>query len=187
MIDLPQHLLPRLQAELKAGESLVWAGQPIPGRLMRSAFKLWYFFVPWTAFSVYWIMGASGFEMPRFDDGESLFPLFGLPFLLIGLGGMGAPFWVRRQAHSTIYAITTRRAITIEGVKTIKVKSYPVDSLCETERTEHPDGSGDLVLRKESYRDSDGDQQIRSQGFFAIEQVRGVEQLIEKMMLANKA
>lgn len=184
---LSHSLQQRLLAELKPGESLVWTGQPNPRRYMRSAFAIWLFFVPWTAFSLFWIASASGFEWPRFSDGWSFFPLFGVPFLLIGLAGLSSPFYLRRKARWMIYGITTRRALAIEGIKSIKVKSYQASCIVNVERTEHPDGSGDLVLRKESYQDGDGDRQTRDQGFFAIDEVRRVELLIEKLIQANRA
>lgn len=185
--DIPQHLQQRLRAELKPGESIAWTGQPNPDRYMKSGFKSWFFFIPWTAFSLFWIAGASGFQIPKFDSAWSLFPLFGLPFLFIGLGGLSAPLWLRRKAHSTIYAITNHRAISIEGTKSITVKSYLLADIADIERTEHQDGTGDLVLRNESYRDSDGDQQTRQHGFFAVDNVRRVENIIENLARRNKA
>ena len=187
IFSLPHQLQQRLRAELKPGESLVWAGQPSPDRFMRDGFKTWFFFLPWTAFAIYWMAGASGFHWPRFDREWDLFPLFGLPFLFIGLGGMSMPYWKRREARSTIYAITNRRAITIEGAKSITVKSYLAADIADLERTEHQDGGGDLVLRKEGYRDSDGDKQTSRYGFFAIADVRRVEQLIEALLQAKQA
>jgi hypothetical protein len=184
---LPQHLQQRLRSELKPGESLAWAGQPSPDRYMKSGFKLWFFFIPWTAFALFWIAGASGFQLPRFDSGWSFFPLFGLPFLLIGLGGLSAPFWLRRKARSIIYAITNERAISIEGAKSITVKSYLASDIADIERTEHQDGSGDLVLRTERYRDSDGDRQTRQHGFFAVADVRHVGNLVENLTRSNHA
>lgn len=178
---LPQHLQQRLQAELRPGEMLTWAGQPNPDRFMKSGFKLWFFFIPWTAFAIFWIGGASGFRMPQFDSGWSFFPLFGLPFLLIGLGGLSSPFWLRRKARWIIYAITSERAISIEGAKSITVQSYLASDLVDIERTEHQDGSGDLILRRESRKDSDGDRQTTKYGFFAIDDVRRVGNLIETL------
>lgn len=183
--DLPQHLQQRLRAELKPGESVTWAGQPNPNRLMKSGFTLWFFFIPWTAFSLFWIASALNFQMPQFDSGWSLFPLFGLPFLFIGLGGLSSPLWLRRKARSTIYAVTNHRVISIEGAKSITVKSYIASDLVDIERTEHPDGSGDLVLQSERYRDSDGDRQTRQHGFFAIDNVRRVESIIENLVRMN--
>lgn len=187
MSDLPQHLQQRLQAELKPGESITWAGQPNPDRYMKSAFMIWLFFIPWTAFSLFWIAGASGFRMPQFNDGWSLFPLFGLPFLLIGVGGLSSPFWMRRKARSIIYAITNHRAISIEGKKSFTVKSYLASDITNIERTEHSDGSGDLILRTESYRDSDGDQQTRRHGFFSVDNVKHLESLLANLARVNRA
>jgi hypothetical protein len=178
---LPPHLQQRLRAELKPGESLVWSGQPDPGRYMRDGFKLWFFFIPWTAFSVFWIFGAMGFQMPKFESWWNAFPLFGLPFLLIGIGGLSAPLWLRRKARSMVYAVTSQRAITIEGATSITVRSYLASDIGDLERVEHADGSGNLVLRSESYRDGDGDRQTRKHGFFAIADVRRVEKLIDDM------
>lgn len=171
----------RLRAELKPGEAVVWAGQPDPGTYMRSGFKIWFFFIPWTAFSLFWMAGASGFQMPTFDSGWSLFPLFGLPFLLIGIGGLSSPLWLRRKAQSMVYAITTQRVITIEGTKSITVKAYLPEDLGDIERTEHQDGSGDLIFHREAYRDSKGNQQSRQIGFFAISDVRRVGGVLESL------
>ena len=183
--DLPPHLQERLRAELKPGEAISWAGQPNPDRYMKSAFKIWFFFIPWTAFSLFWMAGASGFEIPRFDAGLSLFPLFGLPFLLIGIAGLSSPLLLRRKAHSTVYAITNQRAISIEGHKSISVKSYPASNIANIERIEHPDGSGDLVLRTEHYRDSDGDRRTSRHGFFALDNVKRVQGFLERLSERN--
>lgn len=149
--------------------------------MMRAGFALWFFFIPWTGFSLFWMAAASGFKIPNFDSGWSWFPLFGLPFVLVGLCGLSAPIWLRRKAGSTIYAITDQRALTIEGVKSIKVKSYLAADIANVEKTQHQDGSGDLVLRIEHYRDSDGDARTRNEGFSAIEDVRAVERLLEQL------
>jgi hypothetical protein len=183
--DLPEHLQQRLRSELKPGEALAWTAQPNPDRYMKSGFKNWLFFIPWTAFSLFWMAGASGFQMPQFNSGMGLFPLFGIPFVLIGLGGLGSPLWMRHKARSMVYAVTDQRAITIEGKKSITVKSYLAADILNMERTEHPDGSGDLVLRSEQYRDSDGDRQTKRYGFFAVDDVRRVENLVGKLVQSN--
>jgi hypothetical protein len=186
-VALPEHLQTRLRSELKPGETIVWAGQPSPNRFMRDGFKLWFFFLPWTAFALFWMAGASGFRWPRFETGWSFFPLFGLPFLLIGIGGLSTPIWLRHKARATIYALTNQRAISIEGSKSVTVKSYLASDIVNIERTEHQDGTGDLILRTESYRDSDGDRRTRRHGFFSVDNVRQVEDKIEKLRRAGRA
>lgn len=183
--DLPQHLQQRLRAELKPGESITWAGQPNPNRFMKSRFPFWFIFIPWIPFSLFWIARAFNFQMPNFDSGWSLFPIYELLFLLFGLAGLHSSLWLRRKARSTIYAVTNHCVISIEGAKSITVKSYMASDLVDIERTEHPDGRGDLVLQSERYRDSDGELQTRDHGFFAIDNVRRVESIIENLVRMN--
>ena len=52
--------LRHLSRYLDAGETVVWAGQPSPGRAVRSAFRLWLFALPWTLFALFWTALASG-------------------------------------------------------------------------------------------------------------------------------
>ncbi|WP_053013798.1 hypothetical protein [Caldimonas brevitalea] len=149
---------------------------------MKSGYKAWSFFVPWTAFSLFWMAGASGFRLPTFESGWSLFPLFGLPFLLIGIAGLASPIWQKRKAYSIVYAITNQRAFIMQGTKSVTVKSFrPVD-IENLERTEHQGGFGDLLLKTEFYRDSRGRQRGHEQGFFAIADVRRVERMIEALV-----
>jgi hypothetical protein len=170
---LPPHLQERLLGELKPGESLTWVGQPKPGRFMKSGFGAWLFFIPWTAIIMI--------------NTEDIFSPLGLFFLLFGLGGLCSPFWLRRKATSTIYAITDQRSLSIEGAMSITVRSYFGSDIAGIERTEHPDGSGDLVFLTERYGDSDADRHTGQQGFLAIDDVWHVQQLIEKLPRVNHA
>jgi len=182
---LPPHLQQRLEAELKPGESLAWAGQPNPNRYMRTGFKEWLFFIPWTAFALFWMARASDVWVSGSGIEWKEFPFLGLPFLLIGLGGLAYPLWMRRRAISMIYAISNQRAIAIEGEKPITVVSYRALDITSIERTEHQDGSGNVVLWTEHYRDSDGYRQTRQHGFFAIDDVRHVARLAERLTRPN--
>lgn len=180
--NLPEHLHAKLRAELKTGESVTWAGQPIPNTYMKSGWKIWFFFLPWTVFSLFWIAGASGFQIPNFEEAWDLFPLFGLPFFLIGIMGLSSPFWMRKNALSIIYALTDQRAITISGVKTITVKSIPLHEIKNIERKQHADGSGDLILQSRTYSDEEGDQVTEKFGFFAINHVKKIQDIIERQI-----
>lgn len=178
---LPQHLRQRLQRELKPGETLVWAGQPVPELMQKSGYKAWIFFLPWLAISLVVMLGALDFKRNGLRELATFGFLFCVPFVLIGLAGMYTPFWMRRRALSTIYAITTMRALTIDGAKSVSVTSFEAASIQNTEKTVHEDGSGDLVLRLEVYRDSDGDEQTRREGFYGLDDVVKVERLIDKL------
>ncbi len=184
---LPAHLQARVKSELKAGETAAWFGQPNPVRYMRSGFLLWLFFIPWTAFSLFWMGGASGFKVPDFSRAWDWFPLFGLPFLLIGLGGLCSPLWLYRKAANMVYVVTNQRAFSLEGSRSYTVRNYLPAQLTNVVRRENPDGSGDLVLEVSHYKDSDGDSQKKENGFFAIADVRKVEQLLERLTSFQKS
>ncbi len=106
--------------------------------------------------------------------------------MLIGLGGLSSPYWLRRKAANIVYIITDQRAFALEGLRSYTARTYYPDQLRNITRKEHPDSSGDLVLETVRYKDSDGDARKRENGFFAIAQVRRVEQLLEQLAAVQK-
>src|SRR6478609_3430837 len=95
-----------IHSELRPSEVLAWSSSPRPGRMALRALPLVLFGIPWTAFALFWIAGASGFKMPDFSHGFGFFPLFGVPFVLIGFGMLTSPYWMRRKARRTAYVVT---------------------------------------------------------------------------------
>jgi hypothetical protein len=175
--------------ELDSDEKPVWVARPDPARFARTGWPVTLFAIPWTAFAVFWTGAAfwgtrqaGGPGPPCFD---LCFPLFGVPFILIGLGMFTAPFWLRRAARQTVYVITDRRAILFEGsyglLNQRKVQSFPPAELNGISRTQNADGSGNVILHESSYRDTDGDRRTRQVGFFAIEDVKRVEGLLREL------
>ena len=187
----------RVQSELDSGERLLWAAQPDPRRLARASIGIVLFGIPWTAFACFWVFMASGGLWGLFDNGMGIpsdngfryfaicFPLFGLPFVLVGLGMLSAPHWVKRKAKRTAYAVTDRRVILLEGGvwNAVTVRTYMPPQLQRMTRTERPDGTGDLILEEYTWRDSDGDRRHGQHGLFAIPRVRDVEELIRNTLV----
>ncbi len=181
---MPPDLQRTIEGELRSGETVVWQGQPIPGRYARGGWCLVLFGIPWTAFSIFWVVMASGITMGH-QHGPPLgvrifFPLFGLPFVVIGLGMLSSPFWMKRKALKVAYVVTDQRAILIEGGWRggVTVRSFGPDQLNQLERREHADGSGDLIFERHHGRDSDGERRSREIGFLAVPEVKKVEELI---------
>ena len=195
--SLPPELDTRVRSELRDGERLLWVGQPNPGRFARQAIPLVLFGIPWTAFSVFWMVAASGILFAGFGAAGGFgaffvcFPLFGLPFVLIGLWMLSSPYWYRRQARQTCYALTDRRAILWQASTfgSISVRSYGPEALGKIHRTERPDGGGDLIFEEiiTIGRDSDGGttRNTTRRGFLAIDEVRRIEELLRKALLAD--
>jgi len=199
MQSLPEELDNRMRSELRDGERLVWTGQPMPGRFMRSSIPIALFGIPFTAFAIFWIAGASGMFFggggggpAGFDAFFTCFPLFGVPFILIGLGMLSSPFWMYRRAQRTCYAMTNQRAIvwTAGWFCGMEVRSFKAPDLDRMARRDYGDGTGDLIFQEivTTSRDSEG--YLRSQrterGFLAIENVREVEELIQRTLLSTR-
>ena len=146
------------------------------------------FGIPWTLFAIFWIAGASGFKMPDFSHGAGLFPLFGVPFVLVGFGMLSAPYWAARKAAASAYVITNERVMLIEsGVfGGVSVRSFLPHQLSDLRRVQLPDGSGDLILDKKITTNSEGSRSTTDIGFFGVPDVRGVEALVLDLARSTK-
>lgn len=176
-----RHLQALVDRELESGERVVWFDMPIPRFFTPLTTGTFIFAIPWTAFAIFWMMGASGFKIPDFSEGVSFFPLFGIPFVLVGLGMLSSPIWAYRKAFRTVYVITDRRAITFVGGRSTTIRSYPPERLQEIYRKERRDGSGDVVITLNAWRDSDGDRQSEELGFLRIRNPKEVEQMLKQL------
>ncbi len=169
-----------IQSELRPTERMQWSASPSPGRLARKCLPIVLFAIPWTAFSVFWIAGASGFKMPDFSSGSGLFPLFGLPFLLIGIGMFASPFLAAKKARRSAYVVTNERAIIFESGfwGSISIRSFLPHQLQEIRRVQRSDGSGDLILERQLGTNNDGGRTTTEIGFFGIPDVKSVESMV---------
>jgi hypothetical protein len=163
---------------LDEGEHVLWQGRPDPGiewRQMLSPTSL--FGVVFTAFSLFW-MGAAAAMIWGTGDAPGifvLFPLFGLPFLLIGLFMMGGNVvWAAYLRRSTIYSVTTRQVFiardtgagrTLEAIRIANITDIALEGGdpgtvridvarplgFRTEKIDGPDGMG-MARSKRSFR-----------------------------------
>ncbi|WP_246146727.1 hypothetical protein [Rubripirellula lacrimiformis] len=135
---------------------------------------------------MFWIAGASGFEIPRFNRGEDLFPLFGVPFLLIGFAMLSAPLWAYRNAFKTVYVLTDRRAITFIGGWRMTIRSFLPRELTVVYRKQAADGSGDVIFNAKRWKDSEGTSHSEEVGFLGIADVKRVEQQLKSMVDSHR-
>jgi hypothetical protein len=128
-----------ISGQLGSGERLLRAGSPKAGVTLQAADAL---LIP---FSLLW--GGFGLfrEYEVFKSGAPLvMPLFGLPFVLIGLFCIGGRFFVDAWRRSrTFYGLTNQRAIIASGRR---VRSLSLPSLGDVTLSERPDGSGTIVF-----------------------------------------
>ena len=174
-----------LTAALTPGERIRWAARPRPSGMLGS-FGIYVFAIPWTAFSLFWESMAL---LPFFASDETtpavmkygfgiVFPLFGIPFVLIGFGMLAAPFWAMARAGRTIHAVTDRRLVTIVRGKSTEVKSAFLDRIGPVERKSRADGRGTIRVQTHSRVDSDGDRITEKIEWIGIPDAVGVERLI---------
>jgi hypothetical protein len=190
MISLPEELQDRVRAEMRGDEKLLWTGQPIPGHFLQSAIPNMLGGIFVTAFAIFWMAGASGVWGGGTARTENLlFSLFGIPFLLFGLGLLTSPFWMCERASRTCYALTNQRAIIWKpGFFDMEVRSYHAPQLNRMFRHDYRDGSGDLIFQDFIMtKDDDGHERATSnkQGFIGIKDVRTVENLIRETLLSE--
>ncbi|MCS6832160.1 MAG: hypothetical protein NZ521_01185 [Flammeovirgaceae bacterium] len=184
-----------LRSELQPNEKLLWCAQPIKGRFLKKGIFYFFFGIPFTGFSIFWMTMTFTMTNEMAQGGEPfekffslVFPLFGLPFVLVGLGLLTAPLWMEYFiAPRTVYAITTKRAILIERTMTgTEIYYYTPEKLKQdmyVRRSTH--NTGDIILEKRVSGTSRGGTRITEHGFMGVENLTEVSQLLEKVANAS--
>jgi hypothetical protein len=184
----PMALEAELRRELATGERVLWSGQPLAKRL-KGGFGIWLFAVPWTLFALFWESMAllPWSASTKTPDGITwtfgiIMPIFGLPFIAIGLWMLWTPIRAMRQAGQTLYALTDRRIVRLVSGRKRELHSVLLDQIGPINRSELPDGTGHLRIETHSTTDSDGDRRTER---FEVLGVPGVARL-ERLILDNR-
>ena len=141
-----QRLALALTRELQDGEAVVWQGMKL-ARVEPKAFAIYLFAIPWTGFALFWMAMAGLFTIGASSDPFAwIFPLFGLPFVLIGLGMFAIPFLSFFQRGRVLFAVTDKRVLKLSLGGDLTVVSVPAEKIRETVRHESADGTGTIDL-----------------------------------------
>lgn len=129
------------QNRLLPGERIAWTGGPATGLLLTSRDALMIpFSLFWCGFVVFWEWGAM-----HAADTMPWFPLFGIPFILVGLYALAGRFlfdvWIR---SATQYAVTNQRILILRTSPIFKFTSLAIDRLPELSLEERADGRGTI-------------------------------------------
>lgn len=162
-LPLSAKLDAELRRELATGERVLWQAMPDPRRL-KLAYAIWIFAIPWTLFSLVWtgialsaFLSALGSQSGNVAWWGWIGPLWGTPFIAVGLWMMYQPFKITVDARYTVHALTTQRILTLTARKDRVVKTVSLNRLGPISCTEKPDGWGTISIETGSHRDSDGD------------------------------
>jgi len=123
--DIPESWKPFLDP----GEHILWQGRP-DGRLRLKGRNLLIsgFGVGFLAFSVFWVIMAFSFPGTQNDPVGWLFPMFGLPFVLVGLWLVfGVHFYDAYKRSKSFYTLTSKRAFIGSDLGGRRLQSYPID------------------------------------------------------------
>ena len=210
--SLPEPLQDLIAGELAPGETARWVAQPGPRPLPCVTVLPCLLGIPWTLFALFWMATASGVFNPgqgpqgvgNLDPVRVVFALFGIPFVLIGVGMLTSPWWIKRRlewaARRTVYVITDRRAILFDGGygglpevavgmpglgglagKAHQIRSFGPGQLRDLQQIQREDGSGDIIFQSTAFPDGRGRVQFSRGGFFSIPDVREVERMLREL------
>ena len=137
-----------LSAELGAGERLLWSGRPRGGiRLRPQDVVLIPFSLLWGGFAIFWEVMALSTTAKAPAPFRFLFPLFGLPFVAIGLFMIVGRFLADARARArTIYGVTNQRILIVRGARSQQTRSLELSAIPELSLVEHKDGTGTITF-----------------------------------------
>ena len=133
---------------LDPGERLLWSGQPRGGiRLRGQDILLIPFSLLWGGFAIFWEYMALTAVSKVPGPAGIVFPLFGLPFVVVGLYLIFGRFFVDARVRAgTFYGVTNERILISSGLFSRQIKSLPLRTLAEVSLTERGDGSGTITF-----------------------------------------
>jgi hypothetical protein len=142
-------LMQELRATLEPSETLLWSGFPAQGiRFSAQDAFLIPFSLVWGGFAIFWEAMALLDTVPASSDAAPIFfPLFGLPFVAIGLYMIFGRFFADAFARArTIYAVTNQRVLILSGVLSRNRRSLELVGLGEINSREKADGGGTITF-----------------------------------------
>jgi hypothetical protein len=178
MADLRRETDEAFESEIEPGEKILWQGRPDATRAGLKLVPVLVFAIPWLAFSIFWVVGAADYKVPDLSKPGGFFPLFGLPFVLVGLFLLSVPYLGYRTAQRTVYAVTSKRVLILILGRTRKTTSYYPKDVKALEVTVRSNGKGDVVFAREIWRGRRGSTNTTPIGFFGIDDPEAVKRLM---------
>ena len=174
---IPERLQELVNAELMDGETIRWIEQPIPRYFSAGTIRHFLVGIFFTGFGLYWTASLTGLLHDGVGLLHLLFASSGPVFLLAGLLRLAAPLWRYRNEQRTVYVITDRRAIIVQGTFwSHHIKSgHPAD-ISRLSCRQRANGTGDLFNCYDYCPDKGFIR--REHGFMNIRNVKEVERML---------
>ena len=133
--------------EMRPHERLVWADRPIARVRGAQAIGRIGFGLFFSGFAVFWTAAAWMMSRGAPDGAFGLFfPLFGIPFIVVGGGIVVAGVKSWRDGGATVYALSDQRVLIISGGRSRTVRSLDLKAICGVERAEGEGDTGTISL-----------------------------------------
>ena len=144
-----------IQEELSSGERIVWAGTPKQGTLFRGSDILMIpFSLIWGGFAIFceFLALTAVQESKNTPDAIAIiFPLFGIPFVLVGLYLIFGGFICHAKKRSkTFYGVTNERAIIVSGIFSKSVKSLNLNAMSDLSINEKENSLGTITFGQDN-------------------------------------
>lgn len=175
-----------IQPDIGPSERLLWADKPLSRmRHAQSLMPKALLGVPFLGFALFWTYSASGLlrqgPFPPEDWIDLFFPMFGIPFILVGAGMLLSPVWAAVRARWMIYAVTNKRLIIKQTFPLNKVRSWQISQIDTLDRRGPAEGIGDLIFAEEVRVNHLRGESIKKIGFWGIEDPKRLEDEIRKL------
>jgi hypothetical protein len=141
-----------INAELDPGEKILWVGIPRQGILFRGSDILMIpFSLLWGGFAIFWEIMALSIPTKESGPIAIIFPLFGIPFVIVGLYMIFGRFiFDSKNRSNTYYGVTDQRIIIKSGLFRKSVKSLNLRTLTDISLNEKSDGNGSIAFGQEN-------------------------------------
>jgi hypothetical protein len=105
------------------------------------------FSILWGGFAIFWEVSVLKIAPKAQGTTAVVFPLFGIPFVVVGLYVMFGRFFVDAYARSkTTYGITSDRIVIVSGIFSQQTKSLQLRTLSDVSLTEGSNGFGTITF-----------------------------------------
>jgi hypothetical protein len=132
--------------EILKDEKILWSGQPETSVIFTNAdIFLIPFSLLWGGFSIFWEVGVLSTKGKSGQGAPFFFPLFGIPFVLIGLYFIFGRFIYKNfKKKRTYYALTNKRVIILTNTFGKNVQAEFIDRIASMNKTVRANGIGTI-------------------------------------------
>lgn len=140
----------QFNGELMPDENIQWVGQPDPNVIFsKSDILLIPFSLMWGGFAIFWEATAlsSTLSSKNFTTPDLIFPLFGIPFVLIGLYMIFGRFLHKKwKKQRTYYAVTDKRVLVLTKTLGSTIQAKSINNIETITKSVGHDGNGSLIF-----------------------------------------